>query len=74
MKYFIIECCSSQLKLIEGDFNMKQIEQTINSIEVKIRATKEEKQLLEDCCEISGMTQREVVIDGIKRVYADVKK
>lgn len=44
------------------------------SEQIKIRATKEEKQLLEDCCEISGMTQREVVIDGIKRVYADVKK
>ena len=39
-----------------------------------LRATKAEKELLEKCCELSGMTQAEVVIKGIRMVYDDIKK
>ena len=41
---------------------------------IMIRATKDDKQLLEDCCEKTGMTQYEVVMKGIKMVYENIKK
>ena len=41
---------------------------------IMIRATKEDKQLLEDCCEKTGMTQHDVVMKGIKMVYENIKK
>lgn len=44
------------------------------SEQIKIRATKEDKKLLDDCCEETGMTQYEVVMTGIKKVYNESKK
>lgn len=44
------------------------------SEQIKIRATKEDKQLLDDCCSETGMTQYEVVMTGIKKVYNEAKK
>ena len=41
------------------------------SEQIKIRATKEDKQLLDDCCIKTGMTQYEV---GIKKVYEESEK
>lgn len=42
--------------------------------EIKIRATKEDKELLKKCCIELNQTQYDVVMDGIRRVYADIKK
>ena len=42
--------------------------------EIKIRATIQDKELLKECCDILGKTQYEVVMDGIKKVYAEIKK
>ena len=39
-----------------------------------IRATKQDKALLEACCEVTGKTQYEVVMEGINKVYAENKK
>lgn len=44
------------------------------SEQIKIRATKADKELLEKCCEMTGRTQYEVIMDGIKRVYTENKK
>ncbi len=44
------------------------------SEQIKIRATKEDKKLLEECCEQLNQTQYEVVMNGIKMVYAQTKK
>ena len=44
------------------------------SEQIKIRATKEDKALLEECCERLGKTQYDVVMTGIKMVYAETKK
>lgn len=44
------------------------------SEQIKIRATKEDKLLLEKCCENTGMTQYDVVMTGIKKVYEEKKK
>jgi len=44
------------------------------SEQIKIRATKEDKQLLDDCCIKTGMTQYEVVMTGIKKVYEESEK
>ena len=44
------------------------------SEQIKIRATKQDKALLEECCEVTGKTQYEVVREGIKKVYTDQKK
>ena len=44
------------------------------SEQIKIRATKQDKTLLEKCCKITGKTQYEVVMDGIKKVYAENEK
>lgn len=44
------------------------------SEQIKIRATKEDKKMLDYCCEKTGMTQYEVVMAGIKKVYKEVKK
>ena len=41
------------------------------SEQIKIRATREDKKLLENCCEELKRTQYEVIMDGIKRVYAE---
>ena len=42
--------------------------------EIKIRATKEDRALLRNCCEMLNQTQYEVVMNGIKKVYAETKK
>lgn len=42
--------------------------------QIKIRATKEDKELLEECCEKLNQTQYEVVMNGIKKMHADIKK
>ena len=44
------------------------------SEQIKIRATKQDKALLEKCCESTGKTQYEVVMEGIKKVYTEQKK
>lgn len=41
---------------------------------IKIRATKDDRKLLEDCCEYLNTTQYEVVMDGIKMVYDKIKE
>lgn len=43
------------------------------SEQIKIRATKQDKELLEKCCEITNKTQYQVVMEGIKKVYAENK-
>lgn len=42
--------------------------------EIKIRATKEDKKILKECCESLNKTQYEVVMTGIKEIYAKIKK
>lgn len=42
--------------------------------EIKVRATKEDKELLKKCCIELNQTQYDIVMDGIRRVYADIKK
>lgn len=44
------------------------------SEQIKIRATKDDKRLLDKCCEMTGRTQYEVVMDGIRKVYAEAEK
>lgn len=44
------------------------------SEEIKIRATKEDKQLLRTCCERLGQTQYDVVMSGIKKVFDETEK
>lgn len=42
--------------------------------EIKVRATKQDKEMLKECCALLEQTQYEVVMTGIKKVYAEVKK
>ena len=42
--------------------------------QIKIRATKEDKALLDECCVKLKKTQYEVVMSGIKKVYAEIKE
>lgn len=42
--------------------------------EIKIRATKEDREKLIRCCEITGKTQYEIVMEGIDMVYQNVTK
>ena len=44
------------------------------SEQIKIRATKEDKELLEKCCERLKKTQYDVVMTGIKKVYEEAEK
>lgn len=39
--------------------------------QIKIRATKEDRILLEKCCEVLNKTQYEVITEGIKRIYLE---
>lgn len=41
---------------------------------IKVRATKEDREKLLYCCEVTGKTQYEVVIEGIESVYQKIKK
>ena len=42
--------------------------------EIKVRATKHDKELLKECCEKLNQSQYDVVMNGIKKVYAEIKK
>lgn len=42
--------------------------------QIKIRATKEDKALLEECCEKLNKTQYDVVMNGIKKVHDEIKE
>ncbi|MBR5582975.1 MAG: hypothetical protein IKW21_00435 [Lachnospiraceae bacterium] len=42
--------------------------------QIKIRATKEDRELLEECCRLSGKTQYAVIMEGIQKVYESIKK
>ena len=42
--------------------------------EIKIRATKEDKEKLVFCCSKTGKTQYQVVMEGIDAVYEKIKK
>ena len=42
--------------------------------EIKIRATKEDKEKLLFCCERTGKTQYQIVMEGIETVYEKIKK
>ena len=44
------------------------------SEQIKIRATKQDKDLLDKCCKLLNKTQHDVVMNGIKKVYAEAKK
>lgn len=44
------------------------------SEQIKIRATKQDKELLDECCKLLSKTQYDVVMNGIKMVYAKAKK
>ena len=41
---------------------------------IKIRATKDDREKLLFCCEKTGKTQYEVVMEGIEKVYESIKK
>lgn len=43
------------------------------SEEIKIRATKEDRKKLLFCCEKTGMSQYEVVMQGIDEVYKKIR-
>lgn len=42
--------------------------------EIKVRATKEDREKLLYCCEKTGKTQYEVVMEGIDKVYQQIEK
>jgi hypothetical protein len=42
--------------------------------QIKVRATKEEVNMLKECCESLGKTQREIVMKGIELVHETIKK
>lgn len=41
--------------------------------EIKVRATKEDREKLLYCCEKTGMTQYEIVMLGIDKVYNEIR-
>ncbi len=42
--------------------------------EIKIRATKDDREKLLFCCKKTGKTQYEIVMEGIDKVYQEIKK
>ncbi len=42
--------------------------------EIKIRATIEDKEKLQYCCSETGKTQYQIVMEGIDKVYNEIKK
>ena len=44
------------------------------SEEIKIRATVEDKNILKECCKTLQKTQYEVVMQGIRDIYAKIKE
>lgn len=43
-------------------------------IQTRIRMTKDEADILKECADILGVTKTEVIIRGIRQVYANIKK
>ena len=43
-------------------------------IQTRIRMSEEEAEMLEECAKALNTTKTEVIINGIKKVYADIKK
>lgn len=41
---------------------------------IKVRATKEDREKLLICCEKLNITQYDVVMKGIEKVYSEIKK
>lgn len=41
---------------------------------IKIRATKEDRERLLFCCKERGVTQYDIVMEGINKVYEEIKK
>lgn len=44
------------------------------SEEIKVRATKADKEMLKECCESLNQTQYDVVMNGIKQIHGTLKK
>lgn len=42
------------------------------SFEIKVRATKADRDKLLLCCEKTGRSQYEIVIEGINRIYKEI--
>lgn len=42
--------------------------------EIKIRATEDDRKKLLYCCQKTGMTQYEVVMQGIEKVYNEIRE
>lgn len=43
-------------------------------IQTRIRMSEEEAEMLEECAKALNTTKTEVIITGIKKVYAEIKK
>ena len=73
--HIIIFTCT-QKKGVEKGLRTKMGRPTDNpkTEQIKIRATKEEVNLLKECCDTLGKTQREVIIQGIELVHEAIKK
>ena len=41
---------------------------------IVVRATRQDKELLKECCQQLGQTQYEVVMDGIRMVHSNIQK
>ena len=41
---------------------------------INLRATKDDKELLQKCCELTGKNQYEIVMEGVRLVYENIKK
>ncbi len=41
--------------------------------EIKIRATQSDKEKLKFCCKKTGKTQYQIVMDGIDRIYNELR-
>lgn len=42
--------------------------------ETRIRMSDEDVKLLEYCCKVTGMTKTDIIRQGIREVYAKIKK
>ena len=42
--------------------------------ETRIRMSDEDVRILEECCKMTGMTKADVIRQGIREVYAKIKK
>ena len=52
----------------------RPVSQNPKNERIMIRATKNDKILLDECCKLLGKTQYEVVMEGIQMVYEKAKK